>query len=187
MSASSLVTRVRKVLEDKAVVPVKEGTALLREKEKRKTIMQVEVVAIPDGVAVINVERIGELSGVRGPFRSRCDYLILFRQADADAAVFVELKKTLSEGSKGLEQLRRSPPYLEYLRAVCSIEFDGRAGFSTPVTMHYLLIGERVTPQFSIQRVSDPQALPAQNHHEITVHRNVGNRLHFDRLRGLVS
>lgn len=186
MSGSLFAARVREVLENKAVVPVEEGTAVLREKEKRKTIMQVEVVAIPDGVAVINVEKIGELSGVRGRFRSRCDYLILFQKADVAAAVFVELKKTLSEGTRGLEQLRRSPPYLEYLRAICSIEFDGRSGSPSPVTMHYLLIGERVTPQLSKQRVSDPQALPVEKHLGITVHRKVGKRLHFDRLRGFV-
>ena len=48
--------------------------------------MQVELVAVPDGATVINVEKLGELSGVRGQFRSRCDYLVLFRKAGADAA-----------------------------------------------------------------------------------------------------
>ena len=121
------------------MVPVRRGTVSLREKEKKKTVMKVELVAVPKGAAVINVEKLGELSGVRGQFSSRCDYLVLFRKLGGDVAVFVELKKTLSEGSRGLEQLRRSPPYLEYLRTVCSIHFDGSAESPRPLAVHYLL------------------------------------------------
>ena len=187
MSRDSLAMQVREVLERKAKVPVKGGVALLREKERRRTVMQVELVAVPDGATVINVEKLGELSGVRGEFRSRCDYLVLFCKTGADAAVSVELKKTLQEGSKGLEQLRRSPAYLDYLRTICSIHFDGDAEPSRSMAIRYLLAGERVTELLAMRRVSDPQALRDEEYHGITVGRVVGNRLHFDRLRGLVA
>ncbi len=149
--------------------------------------MEVDLVAVPGDVTVINVEKIGELSGVHGQFRSRCDYLVLFRKADTDAAVFVEPKKTLVEGSSGLEQLRRSPPYLEYLKTICSIYFDHDAEPSRHVQIFYLLVGERVTEHLAMGRVSDPQTLPDEQHRGITVRRFVGNRLHFDRVRGLVA
>lgn len=187
MSGESLTRRVCEVLESKAKVPVKSGVVLLTERQQRRTVMKVELVAVPDGVTVINVERIGELSGVRGQFRSRCDYLVLFRQFGSDSAVFVELKTTLSEGSKGLEQLRRSPPYLEYLRTICSIQFDGRTESSPPVAMLYLLVGERASARLAKGRVSDPQTLPDEEHRGITVRRVVGNRLHFERLRSLLA
>ena len=187
MSRDSLAMQVQEVLERKAKVSVRSGVALLREKKRRRTVMQVELVAVPDGATVINVEKLGELSGVRGQFRSRCDYLVLFRKTGADAAVFVELKKTLQEGSKGLEQLRKSPAYLDYLKTIYSIHFDDDAEPSRRMAIRYLLVGERATKLLAMGRVSDPQTLRDEEHRGITVGRVVGNRLHFDRLRGLVA
>ena len=183
MSAESLATRVRKVLKPKAIVSINENSVRLKE----PGVMEVKLMSLPGDVTVINVEKIGELSGVHGQFRSRCDYLVLFRKADTDTAVFVELKKTLEEGSKGLEQLRRSPPYLDYLRTICSIHFDGDAEPSHRVEISYLLVGERVTELLAMRRVSDPQTLPDEEHRGITVRRVIGNRLHFERVRGLVA
>ncbi len=173
---------MRCVLEEKAKVPVNEGTVVLREKQKRRVVMQVDMIGVPGDVTVVNIDKIGELSGIRGEFKSRCDYLILFQKANADVAVFVELKKTIAEGSKGLRQLHRSPPYLQYLRTVCSIHCENKVQPSASVTMRYLLIGEKVSPRLSKQRIRLPHVLPPEGYHDIAVNRMVGNRLHFDSL-----
>ena len=164
-----MAVQVRRVLENKA------------------NDMRVELVAVPEAVTVINLDRIGELSGVCGPFRSRCDYLVLFREEKVEAAVFVELKKTLHEESRGLEQLRLSPPYLEYLKTICSIHFDEDVKRTRRVAIRYLLIGEQATALLPKQSVSDPQQPSALMYREITVRWVVGNRLRFDRLRKLVA
>ena len=187
MSGDLLAVRVREVLEQKARVSVNSGVALLTENQKKRTVMRVELVAVPEAATVINVEKIGEMSGVRGRFRSRCDYLVLFRSEETEAAVFVELKKTLLNGNRGLEQLRRSPPYLEYLRTICSIHFDDNVEAPRRLAIRYLLVGERTTERLAKSRVSDPQTLPDEEHRGITVGRVVGKRLHFDRLRTLVA
>ena len=86
-----------------------------------------------------------------------------------------------------MEQLRRSPPYLEYLRTICSIEFDKKVKAPRSLAIRYLLVGQRTTRLIEKHRVSDPQALPDEAHDGITVGRVVGNRIHFDRLRKLVA
>ena len=187
MSGEPLAVQVREVLKAKAKVPVKAGVVLLKEKQGKKTIMQVTLLDVPEGVTVINLEKIGELSGVHGKFTSKCDYLVLFPEGEAEAAVFVELKKTLEEGSRGLEQLRRSPRYLAYLKTICSIHFDGDAERTRRVAIRYLLVGERTTELIAKQNVSDPQALPVAEHKGIIVQRFVGDKLRFDRLRGLAA
>ena len=176
----SLATRVRQVLEKKAKVPVKKGVVLLKEER----VMEVKVVAVPDDVTVINVEKMGSLSGVRGRFQSRCDYLVLFQKSGTDTAVFVELKRTLKDECRGLEQLRRSPPYLEYLRTLCSIQFEDRYEPSRRVSVRYVLVGKHVTSLLAKSPVSNPQVLSEESHKGITVRRLVGERIHFDRLEG---
>lgn len=180
MSVESLAKCARKVLKLKTQVPINQGVVLLKEKD----VMEVKVIAVPADVTVIKVEQIGSLSGVRGQFRSRCDFLILFQIDGTDAAVFVELKKTIAGGmSKGLEQLRRSPPYLEYLRTLCSIYFERRAEPLRRVDVGYVLIGRSMTPQLEMRRVSDPQVLEEKSHQGIVVRLFVGERIRFDRLR----
>ena len=178
MKLASLADQVRTVLEQKAKVPIKSGSVWLKE----RGVMTVEVVDVPQSVTVINLEKIGSLSGISGQFQSRCDYLLLFRVDGRDAAVFVELKKTIYAGDKGPEQLRRSPPYLAYLRTLCRIEYNGETEVRHPVFVCYVLIGERATPLLAKQRVSDPQALSVESYRGIEVRRIIGECLHFSRL-----
>lgn len=178
MKAESLAEKVWSVLEERARIPVKNGTILLREKR----VMDVKVVAVPQGSTVISLEKIGSLGGVRGKFQSRCDYLVLFRLDGKDTAVFIEIKKRIRETSKGLEQLRMSPPYLAYLRSLCQVVFNGKKGNIPQISIHYVLVGKRTTPFFDKQRVSDAQGFPIVTYQGIEVRIVVGKLIQFDQL-----
>ncbi len=184
MSRESLAVQARKVLNSEAIVAITGSSALLSE----PGVMDFELTNLPDDgdVTVIALDKLGALGGLRPRFTLKCDFLVVFREAGRDAAVFVELKKTLADGGKTLKQLRRSPPYLAYLRTLCSIEFDCDDQ-PNPITICYLAIGERTTHVLPKGRVSDPQALPEETYPGITVWRFVGTRLNFDHVRGFLA
>lgn len=144
--------------------------------------MTVVLAGLPDGSTVINMRKIGRLSGFRdGPWKQSCDYLLVCRTAGGDEAVFIELKRTLSGKQKGMEQLRWSLPYLEHLRSVCRIEY-GASRARMPA--RYVMIGDRPSLRLAKQRVSGGHALPNASHEGITIQRLVGSRLRFSWLKG---
>ena len=146
--------------------------------------MNVEVDGVSRGTTVINMRKIGSFSGLgSGPWKKICDFLLVLRSDGADHAIFVELKKTLSDGIKGSEQLRRSLPYLDYLRAVRRIAYR----LEIPprrIPVRYVLIGARSSPKLAKQRVARGYSSPDMSHHGITVKRLVGRRFRFARLGG---
>ncbi len=83
------------ILADKALVsPSSKGMMILRE----KNVMKVEVFGVPADITVINMNRIGSLSGLeKGKWKRHCDYLIVIEDDGVDHAVFIELKRTLGE------------------------------------------------------------------------------------------
>ncbi len=104
--------------------------------------MSVDVTGITHRATTIRVDRLGRLSGLEeGPWDQRCDYLIVVDKGAYYRAAFIELKKTLDEDHKPREQLRRSLPFLEYLRSLCGIHFEG--GALSNVDVRYAVIGER--------------------------------------------
>ena len=178
MKAAQLAEKVGTVLKEKARVPVKNGSVLLRQ----KGVMDVTVVAVPPGSTVIRLDKIGSLSGVRGKFQSRCDFLIVFRSDGKNTVLFIELKKKIGEASKGLEQLRKSLPFLEYFRSLCQVYFDEFRGYIPRNCIHYVLIGERTTLLLDKQKVGNAHGLGSIRHHGIEVRMLVGQRVHFGRL-----
>ena len=168
-----LAAQIEGILEDKVRVRIRDGSAALRE----PNVMKVDVVGIPDGVTIVNLQRIGRLSGIRdGRWLRICDFLVICpAEGGSYRAFFVELKKTVSE-TNGLDQLRRSLPHLDYIRSLCRIE-HGPAG---RVEVRYALIGLRVGPSLAKQRVSTGHRLPSEAFRGITVHRMLaGTRLPF--------
>ena len=93
---------------------------------REKGVMKVEVSGLlADTVAVRLDQGLGSLSGIKeGPWKKQCDYVVVSPTDGTVRVLFVELKKTLTENSDGFEQLRRSLPWLKYLRALCRIECD---------------------------------------------------------------
>ena len=83
--------------------------------------MAVKLSGLAADTIAIRLDRTG-MSGLRdGPWKKCCDYLVVYQAGDTTRALFVELKKSLSD-SDPFEQLRRSLPWLKYLRSMCEIE-----------------------------------------------------------------
>ena len=176
-----LAAHLKQILANKALVSrTSGGSMILREKR----VMKVEVAETPLGVTAIDMRKLGSFSGMReGEWKQRCDYLLVYEFKGKNIAIFVELKKTLSqEDRKGMEQLRRSLPLLEYLYSVCRIHY-GVEPDKPVTTARYVLIGKRMNPRLDKQPVTPIRALPSKDYKEIAVDWFVGPRLRFDLLR----
>ena len=152
-----------------------DGGISLREKSAN---MQVEIVGVPRRGAVVHIERIGHLPGVRdGWLKQICDYLLIFEAGNDVHAVFVELKAKMDFKNlqKAGEQLRRSLPILEYLRTSCRIE-HGAALNESPVTVSYVGIFNRGDMRLDKQPVrSDPAArIHEETYEDITIRTFIG-------------
>ena len=84
-------------------------------------------------------------------------------------AAFIELKKTLDEDDKPREQLRRSLPFLEYLRWLCCIHYGDAA--PADIEVRYAVIGERGQLRLDKRAVKAKPGQPVwtQLHHGIMV------------------
>ncbi len=83
--------------------------------------MTIDLSGLGHDTVTIRVDKMG-FSGIKdGPWKKCCDYVVIHQAGDTVRALFVELKRTLSD-SDACEQLRRSLPWLNYLRSVCEIE-----------------------------------------------------------------
>lgn len=175
-----LATHIKNILADKALVsPRKDGRTILRE----KNVMDLEVADIPSEITIINMRRIGSLSGVKdGKWKQICDFLLLFEEEGENHAIFVELKKTLNEeNKKGMEQLRRSLPFLEYLRSVCEIHYSAKPT-KLGIIVHYSLVGNQMSQRLDKQHVKAGHPLSSENHKGISVDMFVGERIRFPSL-----
>ena len=118
--------------------------------------MTVELSGLAADTIAVRLDRIG-LSGItNGPWKKCCDYVVIHQAGDTVHALFVELKRTLSD-SDACEQLRRSLPWLKYLRSVCEIDSD--SSFSEP-EVRYAVIAQKRHPRFDKQRTK--QGGPAE-------------------------
>ena len=121
---------------------------------EQRANMSVVVVGIETRATAIHIDGLA-LSGLdEGGWNQKCDYLLILRYDATYCAVFVELKKTLTDEEKPLEQLRHSLPFLEYLRSLCCIHFED--GAPPDVEVRYAAIGERG------QLLLDKQAVKAR-------------------------
>lgn len=178
MERATLADQIGPIMKDTALVPVRDGNVELHE----PNVMKVVLAGLPDGATVIDMREMGSLRGIEDGHRKQvCDYLLVCRTGEGDEAVFVELKRTLSDERKGMEQLRWSLPYLDHLRSVCRIE-NGASPRRVPA--RYVMIGEKPSPRLAKQRVSGGHSLPSVPYHGITIHRRVGPTLRFSWLTG---
>ena len=72
MDRVTLADQIAPIMKDVALMPIKEGHVELREPK----VMKVVVAGVPEGARVINLRKIGRLSGIRdGPWKKSCDHL----------------------------------------------------------------------------------------------------------------
>ena len=136
-----------------------------------------------DAVAVRLDQRLGSLSGIKeGPWKKQCDYVVVSPAGSRVRVLFVELKKTLTDNSDGLEQLRRSLPWLKYLRTLCRIECDATLKNSA---VRYALIAARGQQRFDKQHVKagEPALTKSYKGLDITL-RIVASSVEFSELWG---
>ncbi len=146
---------------------VESNRVTLREREAN---MSIHVTGVRGRVTTIHIDRLGGLSGLnQGDWNQRCDYLMVIDKEDTYHAAFIELKKTLDEDHKPREQLRRSLPFLEYLRSLCCIHCKQAA--PAEVEVRYAVIGERGQQRFDKQAVKARPGHPVwtKPHRGITV------------------
>ena len=148
--------------------------------------MSIDVTGVKWRATTIRIDRLGDLSGLsRGDWNQKCDYLMVIHRGITYHATFLELKKSLDEGaSKPLEQLRRSLPFLEYLRSLCSIHFEDAA--PPDVEVGYAVIGERGQRRFDKQAVKARPGQPVwtRPHLGITVSAFLGPKVPLAALVG---
>ena len=169
---------LKKILAAKTLVSPKTNNTISLLEEN---IMKVEVAEIPSEFAAVDMREIGCLSGLKsGNWKKVCDYLLVFNTGYRDYAIFVELKNTLYEDkTEGMEQLRRSLPYLKYLHSVCGLQF------STDITepmVKYTIVAARHSRRFDKQRVKPGGRLPSENYKDISVAPIVQERINFSEL-----
>ena len=172
---------LRQILHERVLEsPTPDGSVTLRE----KSVMTVEVSGLGgDAVAVRLDQRLGSLSGIKeGPWKKQCDYVVVSPAGSTVRVLFVELKKTLTDNSDGLEQLRRSLPWLKYLRTLCRIECDATLKNSA---VRYALIAARGQQRFDKQHVKagEPALTKSYKGLDITL-RIVASSVEFSELWG---
>lgn len=176
-----LAARLRKVLgPDALATPEARGTVTLREQD----VMDVVMAEVPSSATAVNLQKIGELSGIEnGRWKQRCDYMFVLDANGNNEVIFVELKKSLDAGrkEKAMEQLRRSPPVLMYLKSLCELEHEGEVKARLP-RFRYFVIGAKNSEKLDKQRVRPVLEAETETFKKIQVGVLVGDRLPFGAL-----
>ena len=151
--------------------------------------MEVKVVKLSAPVTVIRMNQLSHLSALRekkGDLKKICDYLLIVKSDGGIHAVFIELKKSLSKKKKiANEQLRRSPPLLEYLLSVCKIE-DKSIDIKR-LNTNYFTIGEKADERFDKQstRVDTDNMIKKYPYKEIEIATSTKKNFTLDELTTL--
>ncbi len=174
----TLRCRLIEVLAQNVLEPQKDGSISLRERQ-RDSRMKVTVSTPSISVAAIRLSKSSHLPVLKdGPWKRICDYLLVYAFDGIEYAIFVELKKTLSDNNGPKEQLRRSLPFLEYLRSVCDIEYGNETAHSN-MRIRYFRIGEKLSPRFDKQfvKVGPDRILKREEYENIAINTLVGPRV----------
>ncbi len=174
--------------------PRPDGSVVLRERQGAGK-MEVNVSGLGHNAVVIRLDQKGQKEqggqgeyqlipprGIEdGPWKKRCDYLIVRQDKRRVRVLFVELKSNMNRVLEGCEQLRRSSPLFEYLRAMCRVENSNSLG---KYEVRYVLLAEKGDELFA-KRTTIHKPIRKKRHGEIDVscyHCPDGRPVSFDRL-----
>lgn len=181
MAINSVLERVLK--EDVVETPSGDNTITLRERNDNVN-MKVKVVELSEPVTAIRMNKLSHLSALRekSDWNKICDYLLIVKSDGGIHAVFIELKKDLAQKKKASEQLRRSPPLLEYLLSVCKIE-DNRINI-TRLNTNYFIIGEKLGKRIAKQspRVDRNKMIEKEKREKIEIATSIKSSFTLDEL-----
>lgn len=135
-----------------------EGDTIFLEEKDDNVDMTVEIVGVPETVVIVLPQEVEHLQCLaRKGLKYICDYLLLFQSDDRYYAIFVELKKTLTDEDKPREQLRRTLPLLRYILSVFNVD-SGSMLSESKFIMNYFLFGQQPNPNWDKQRVNVSRA-----------------------------
>ena len=167
---------------------ISEGHQIVELEEKDKqSEMKIAIMGVP--TSFLAIQMTGHLSQLKRDKKGQdwnrlCDYLLIYQEEDKYHAMFIELKKSLSENKKelGKEQLRRSLPILDYLCSVCKIE----SGVEEKIlSVKYILIAEKSSDRLDKQPVKvKPFELTEERYEGILVKILMGTNFALNTLTG---
>ena len=173
-------SQLKSILAENALVSYEPGNEVVL----REDVTELAVTQMPPDVAVVNMDVVGHLPGIgRGVLKWICDFLLVRGLDGADHAIFIELKETLRENKKGMEQLRRSLPILKYLVSACQIHGDEQKKNMPTPGVRYYLVGMKNSRKLDKQPVRPRRQIQKENYKEIDVHTYLGSRISFNLLR----
>ena len=180
MAINSVLESV--LIEDVVETPSKDQTITLQEKDANVD-MEVEIVTQSASVIAIRMSAKNHLPIMQdGPWKQVCDYLLVVESADEIHAVFIELKKTLTQEKKPREQLRRSLPFLAYLLSVCKIENSSIQ--TTSLNTTYFILGKKLNEKIDKEsvRINPDRTIEKEQYEEIEISTSTRKRFTLDEL-----
>ena len=180
MAINSVLERV--LIEDVVETPSKDKTITLQEKDANVD-MEVKIVTQSASVIAIRMSAKNHLPIMQdGPWKQVCDYLLVVESADEIHAVFIELKKTLTQEKKPREQLRRSLPFLAYLLSVCKIENSSIQ--TTSLNTTYFILGKKLNEKIDKEsvRINPDRTIEKEQYEEIEISTSTRKRFTLDEL-----
>ena len=168
-----MIECLQKILQDRCLEDKVAADNSIRLKEPRAG-MNVDIHGdINSPFLAIRLRKVSHLSCLSdGPWKQICDYLLIARVDGNNHAIFIELKKSMTDEAKPLEQLRRSLPIWHYLHRVCGVELGNTLEFN----VSYAFIAEKFSKRLDKQRTrtTHDASMPMAEHHDIKVARFVG-------------
>lgn len=180
MAINSVLESV--LIEDVLETPSKDQTITLQEKDANVD-MEVKIVTQSASVIAIRMSAKNHLPIMQdGPWNQVCDYLLVVESADEIHAVFIELKKTLTQEKKPREQLRRSLPFLAYLLSVCKIENSSIQ--TTSLNTTYFILGKKLNEKIDKEsvRINPDRTIEKEQYEEIEISTSTRKRFTLDEL-----
>lgn len=178
----SLSDCLQKILKGNVLENVASGNNGVKLKEPGAK-MSVQITDIPPLITAIRLRKVSHLSCLKdGKLKQICDYLLITQINGNDYALFVELKKTLTEENKPKEQLRRSLPLLDYLLSVCRVE----CGNAPKVLIKYAIIAEKFSERLDKQktRVTPSKPVSKEKYKAINVLKFITPKIGITELAG---
>lgn len=180
MAINSVLESV--LIEDVVETPSKDQTITLQEKDANVD-MDVKIVTQSASVIAIRMSAKNHLPIMQdGPWNQVCDYLLVVESADEIHAVFIELKKTLTQEKKPREQLRRSLPFLAYLLSVCKIENSSIQ--TTSLNTTYFILEKKLNEKIDKEsvRINPDRTIEKEQYEEIEISTSTRKRFTLDEL-----
>ena len=130
--------------------------------EKNESVnMTVTVAGVGESSAVVDMNSVDHpvehLECVApGKWRQKCDYLIFTTTDTGPCVILVELKARLRKSEKAFDQLMKTRPIVEYFVSMG----QAAGGPVGPITLRYVVFGQKFNARFDIQRVKNRPGEP---------------------------